>query len=122
MSPYFATTLQFLRGLYQFFLKFVMMSMIGLIVKKGYNGERSGEIALAAKSKQARGWQADGNYFGDILEGEKYFQKVTGPYGHHPGRFYTPDAQTGRSHLRHESYSLSETKVLGYVACRDTSQ
>ncbi len=52
----------------------------------------------------------------------KHYQKVTGPYGHRPGCFYTPDAQVGRSHLWHESYSLSETEVLGYVACRVTSQ
>ncbi len=43
----------------------------------------------------------------------QHFQKVTGPYGHHPGRFYTPDAQAGHSHHWHESYSLSETVDWG---------
>ncbi len=52
----------------------------------------------------------------------KHFQKLTGPYKHRSGRFFTPDAQAGHSHLWHESYFLSETEVLGYVACRVTSQ
>ncbi len=38
------------------------------------------------------------------------------------GRFCTPDALAGRSHIWHETYSLPYTKVLGFVACRVTSK
>ncbi len=38
------------------------------------------------------------------------------------GRFFTPDALAGKSHIWHETYSLPYTKVLGFVACRVKSK
>ena len=52
----------------------------------------------------------------------KHWQNMTGSYAVRCGRFSTPDALEGRSHIWHETYSLPYTKVLGFVACRVTSK
>ncbi len=50
------------------------------------------------------------------------FQNMTGPYGYHPGRCFTPDSLNGNFSVWHCLYSLPYTYVLGFAACQVTSK
>ncbi len=51
-----------------------------------------------------------------------HFQQQTGPFAKFRGRFSMPDAVNGNSFIWHQLYSLPYTKVLGFVACHNTSK
>ena len=52
----------------------------------------------------------------------KHFKEKTGVVFGNVGRWHTPEAISGRSHVWHFNYSLPHTDVLGMVACRTTSK
>jgi hypothetical protein len=53
-------------------------------------------------------------------EEELWFRKMEGPFK--PSRFNSEPAVKGKSWVFHERYSLQETEVFGFVACRVTSK
>jgi hypothetical protein len=53
-------------------------------------------------------------------EEELWFRKMEGPFK--PSRFNSEPAIKGKSWVFHGRYSLQETEVFGFVACRVTSK
>ena len=49
------------------------------------------------------------------------FRNQRGEFGN-LAQFKSKEASAGKPHLRHEKYSLHNTKVLGFVACRVASK